>query len=335
MRVTYQFRKTCKGQQRGYILLTLMLAVALLAIGAAAMAPEFVFQMKRDREEEMIHRGVQYSRAIRRYYKKFGRYPTRVEELENTSNVRFLRQKYKDPITGKDFRFLHLTDVQALTMGAMAGGAAMGAAGATGFGANGQMGAGMAQQAAMAQASMAQAAMAMAQTGATQNPFGGASNSGSPGSGSSNSSDSETPAAKGGSFSLGKSSSSGDSLSGQVFGGGPIVGVASISKAETIREFNSKNHYKDWQFIYSPIMDRGGLITGPFQPNQGGLGGGGIQGASAIAGQPQQVRSGFGQQGQSGFGQQGQPSGQSSFGQSSFGSQQQQQPQAPASVPEQ
>ena len=68
--------------------------------------------MKRDREEEMIHRGVQYSRAIRRYVKKTGRYPTRLEELENTNNIRFLRKRYKDPITGKDFKLLHVGEVQ-------------------------------------------------------------------------------------------------------------------------------------------------------------------------------------------------------------------------------
>jgi hypothetical protein len=55
-------------------------------------------------------------------------------------------------------------------------------------------------------------------------------------------------------------------LSSAVFGGGPIVGVASISKATTIREFNHKNRYNQWQFIYDPTMDRGGLITTPAQP---------------------------------------------------------------------
>ena len=47
--------------QRGYILLTLLLLAAVLAIAAAAMVPLITFQIKRDREEEMIHRGVQYS----------------------------------------------------------------------------------------------------------------------------------------------------------------------------------------------------------------------------------------------------------------------------------
>ena len=101
MRVSNSFRKARGNRQQGYILLTLILFAVLLAIGAAAMLPEFTFQMKRDREEEMIHRGVQYSRAVRRYYKKLGRYPNTVEELQSTNNTHFLRKKYKDPVTGK------------------------------------------------------------------------------------------------------------------------------------------------------------------------------------------------------------------------------------------
>src|SRR5947207_13857419 len=98
--------------QRGYILLVLMLFVAVLAIGMLAMVERIDFQIRRDREEELIHRGVQYSRAVRRYFKKFGRYPTRIEDLESANNYRSLRKRYKDPITGKDFKLLHMTDVQ-------------------------------------------------------------------------------------------------------------------------------------------------------------------------------------------------------------------------------
>ncbi len=76
------------------------------------------FQIQRDREEEMIHRGVQYSRAIKKYFKKFGRYPTSLNDLENTNNLRFLRKRYKDPITGKDFKLLHYSEVQMMSMGA-------------------------------------------------------------------------------------------------------------------------------------------------------------------------------------------------------------------------
>ncbi len=98
--------------ERGYILITLILFVALLAIALTALAPVITQQIKRDREEELIHRGTQYSRAIKHYMKKFSRYPTRIEDLENTNNVRFLRKRYKDPITGKDFKLLHQGEVQ-------------------------------------------------------------------------------------------------------------------------------------------------------------------------------------------------------------------------------
>src|SRR5205807_7079366 len=100
------------SRESGYILLTLLLVVALLIVAMGAIVPSIAFQIRRDREEELIHRGVQYSRAIRAYFKKFGRYPTRIEELENTNNMRFLRKRYKDPVTGKDFKPLHMTDVQ-------------------------------------------------------------------------------------------------------------------------------------------------------------------------------------------------------------------------------
>ena len=88
----------------GGVMLTLLLAMALMIIFAAAIVPSITFDIKRDREEEMIHRGVQYSRAIRAYYKKFGRYPTKIEDLENTNKLRFLRKRYKDPLNSKRLR---------------------------------------------------------------------------------------------------------------------------------------------------------------------------------------------------------------------------------------
>src|SRR5205823_4084387 len=71
---------------------------------------------------EMIHRGVQYSRAIRNYYRKFGRYPTKLEDLESANNFRFLRKRYKDPITGGDFKLLHFGEVKLAFTGGMGGG---------------------------------------------------------------------------------------------------------------------------------------------------------------------------------------------------------------------
>src|SRR6202142_1429855 len=82
--------------QRGYMLINVMLSLGVAAIALLAVLPDTAQQIKRDQEEEMCHRGTQYMRAIKKFYTKFGRYPTRIEELENTNNLRFLRKRYKD-----------------------------------------------------------------------------------------------------------------------------------------------------------------------------------------------------------------------------------------------
>lgn len=226
MNLTAQSRRGPRAEgQRGYILITLMLFMALLAIAAAAIAPSVVFESKRDREEELIHRGVQYARAVRRYVKKFGRYPTRIEDLENTNNLRFLRKRYKDPITGKDFKLLHLGEVQ-LTF-------APGIAGAQAVGLN--------------PASLQQV---------SQSPVQGANGPSGPG----------TQVTAGGGAAPAPQDPNEQQPGNQVFGGGPIVGVASTSKDKTIRVFNKKEHYYQWQFIYDPSTDRGGLLNTPAQP---------------------------------------------------------------------
>src|ERR1035438_2855073 len=112
--------RSAKSQnpQRGYMLITLMLMVALMSIALLAVLPSIRLQIQRDRELEMQHRGTAYMRAIQHFYKKFGRYPSRVEELENTNNMRFLRKRYTDPVnidraTGKEkpFKFLTQLDI--------------------------------------------------------------------------------------------------------------------------------------------------------------------------------------------------------------------------------
>ncbi len=253
-----------RGGENGYILIALILIVALLTIAAAAIAPSIAFQVKRDREEEMIHRGVQYSRAIQHYYKKFNRYPSRIEDLEDTNNLRFLRKRYKDPITGKDFKLVHLSEVQI----ALAGGGG-GVAGLT----PSSTGAGTGNQ-----------------FGQSSNAFPGASNgpgtSNQSASGNTTSSANQQPGGPAG-------ATGGDNLTGQTFGGGPIAGVESTSKAQSIRAFNKKDHYNEWLFIYDPQSDRGGLIRTPYQPSLMGA----VPMTQPGAGGAQGMPGGFGNQG--------------------------------------
>jgi type II secretory pathway pseudopilin PulG len=235
-----------RQSQGGYILLTLMLFIALLVIFATSAVETITQQVKRDREEELVHRGVEYSRAVRHYYKKFGRYPTRIEDLESTNSIRFLRKRYKDPITGKDFKLLHQGEVQMSFGAGLGGAAALSALAANAGGA----------QSPQAMAAGIAAAQAAAQPATPLNTN----------SGDADSSDTPSGAAPGAQAGPGSSSGTSPVGSGQVFGGGPIVGVVSTSKEQSIRSFNKKDHYNQWQFIYDPSSDRGGLLMTPNQP---------------------------------------------------------------------
>src|SRR3954470_291742 len=106
-------RRNRRRSQSGYLLMVLIFMMAVMILAMTAVAPRVAQQVKRDREEEMIHRGAQYARAIKRFYKKFGRYPNTIEQLENTNNLRFLRKRYADPMVedGK-WKFLHPGDVK-------------------------------------------------------------------------------------------------------------------------------------------------------------------------------------------------------------------------------
>jgi hypothetical protein len=249
-----------------------MLFVALLAIASMAWIERIDFQIKRDREEELIHRGVQYSRALRRYVKKFGHYPGRIEDLESTNNVHYLRKRYKDPITGKDFKFLRMNDVQSSFSPGAASGLAPGSPGAPDASSSLQGGAPGAlnlnnnvAQGGPGPSSIPGAPQNGDQTGAgdTAESDQAAQNGPQSGFGAQNS------RAAGG---LSPVSQTGSGNLGPSFGGLPIVGVASTSKDKTIREFNKKDHYNQWQFIYDPSTDRGGLLTTPNQPSLQGSG---------------------------------------------------------------
>lgn len=106
-----------RQQDGGYLLVAVLFVLALMAIAMTVEAPRLVQQIKRDREEEMIRRGTEYARAIKKYYKKFGRYPANLEQLDNTNQIRFLRKHYKDPLTkdGK-WKLLNYADIQSVLM---------------------------------------------------------------------------------------------------------------------------------------------------------------------------------------------------------------------------
>ena len=274
------------------MLLVLLLMISMMAIAALVVLTPMKFQIERDREGEMIHRGVQYTRAIRRYFKKFGRYPTKLEDLDSSNNTRYLRKHYKDPVTGQDFKLLHYGD-PGVRMGGAAGllgqgvqpnlnpGSDPSQPGA--FGGNGSaFGSGPAGSPPGSPFS----GPGQQQPGPGTAPGGQAAgtptDNSTPGQtpGDANSGGAYTPNSPGGAPSAGgptdaapgSPQSSGFGNGNQSFGGGAIVGVASTSKKDTIREFNHKKRYNEWQFMYDPSTDRGGIPMTPNQPMPPGVG---------------------------------------------------------------
>lgn len=133
-------RREHRGQ-RGYVLLVILLMLALLMIALVAVAPRIIQQIRRDREEETIHRGTQYVRAIRLFYRKFGRYPTSLKELQSTNNIRFLRKLYKDPLSpGGEWRLIHLGEAKVTPTGFTSGQATAPGQPGTGAGTMGGLG---------------------------------------------------------------------------------------------------------------------------------------------------------------------------------------------------
>jgi type II secretory pathway pseudopilin PulG len=341
-----------KLRDSGHLLLAILLLMAMMVIAATYEAPRIVQQMKRDREEEMIHRGTEYARAIKKFYKKFGRYPTTLEQLDNTNNIRFIRRRYKDPLTqdGK-WTLLHYGDIATLlnasapgvsaaslanaaqaNAGSPAGRQNSAFSGSSGFGSSGNANpaspggfgtssfgnSNQTQSISQLQSASPQtsgfgnsgqgSSFGSSASNTTGSSFGNTSNnqSGNP-SGSDQSSQNSGP----GGSNTNQPGGANSPFSSAQFGGGAIVGVSSVNKDPTIRIYNKKKTYNEWQFIYNPAMDQQNvLLKGPYSPTTL-MSNTNIGTPAGQLNQQNQQQSPFGQQG--GFGQQN----------SGFGNQQQ------------
>jgi len=269
--------------EQGYMLLGLIVAIALILIALSVAATEIAFSLRREREVEAVHRGNQYVRAIREYYLKNKHYPGSLEQLENTNNIRYLRQRYIDPMTGKDdWRMIAVgqnkTTVkgffgQPLTglptgggLGSAAGLASPGLGGAGGPGSPGTTavsgtgatsGAGGAAGSAAASAAGSAAGGAAAGTGA--GAAGPTDSSGAAG----------TLGSAGGLASAG-------GLGGTPGTSGPIMGVGLGATGSSLIELNEQTTYQSWEFLYDPRVEQlkaaAALNAGAGSAAAGGLG---------------------------------------------------------------
>jgi len=77
------------------------------------ISPPPTKKIKREKEDELYHRGMDHAIAIKRFVHKMGRYPASLEQLEDTNHIRFLRKRYKDPMTPEgEWRLVHVGEAQ-------------------------------------------------------------------------------------------------------------------------------------------------------------------------------------------------------------------------------
>jgi type II secretory pathway pseudopilin PulG len=85
-----------KLNERGFTLAGALTILAILAIFWALTLPLWARIKQRDKEEELIFRGNEYIEAIGRYHQKYGTYPP---DLETLQKMKFIRKLYVDPMT--------------------------------------------------------------------------------------------------------------------------------------------------------------------------------------------------------------------------------------------
>jgi type II secretory pathway pseudopilin PulG len=250
--------------EAGYSLLLAIFMVATSLIISAAILPSVLTQGRREREAEMVWRGEQYQRAIGLYFRKFGRYPTKVDDLvKQTNGVRFLRQAYPDPMNKEDgtWRFIYVgpngqligsVHGQSLLQGMMGSPMVPGGLGAgpgappippgatSGFGATtpGLAGQQMAQQQGQQPGQPTQPGQQAGQQA-------------------------------GGALAPDPLQSQPQPLQGAVIGGN-IIGVGSKVKQSSLRVYEGGDTYEDWEFIWNPNQQVGmpgqGLPASPGPP---------------------------------------------------------------------
>jgi hypothetical protein len=93
-----------RRNQGGYALLLVVFLTALLVVGTMSIGLRILTEGKREKEKEMIWRGQQYTRGVKLYYRKLGRFPNSLDDLTKPKigNIRFMRQAYKDPMNKED-----------------------------------------------------------------------------------------------------------------------------------------------------------------------------------------------------------------------------------------
>jgi hypothetical protein len=94
--------------ESGFAMLLVFAMAAAVAWVLYRELPRLAFEAQRNKEELLVERGGQYIRGIEVFVRKNKKLPQTIEELEQTNGTRFLRKRYRDPLTGTDdWRLIH------------------------------------------------------------------------------------------------------------------------------------------------------------------------------------------------------------------------------------
>ena len=105
--------RTARAAQRGHLLVILMMGLAVMLIMMTAAAQSWTFQMRRERELELIFRGEQYVKALDAFRKASGgAFPIgdlKVLAQKNAGGIRFIRKLYPNPMDPNgEWQYLYL-----------------------------------------------------------------------------------------------------------------------------------------------------------------------------------------------------------------------------------
>lgn len=293
-------RQTTPTGDEGFMMLLALVMVFLVLLTLSVAAPRIAKSIQRDREVESEHRAQQYVRAVRIFYLKFKRYPNSIEQLEKTNNQRFLRQRYVDPLTGKDnWRLIHVGENQTKVKGFFGEelpglptglGSAAGLSSTTGGSAFSSPGSGTPGGSAFGSGAGGTSAFG----GTTPNGPAGSSAFGQTGAGAGTG----TGSATSGTTSTSNGIARQDATTFTGGGGAPIIGVGSAKSGEAMLIVNEQTTYETWEFLYDPRIEQlysKGTLLGGVSSGSGTSGFGNGSGTNNGFGNPSNL--GFGNNG--------------------------------------
>ena len=220
----------------------LLVALAIMAILLSIAMPVWRHEAQREKEAELVFRGEQYARAVMLYQRQFAN--ALPPSLDILLNDRYLRKKYKDPITGRDFQLLSGASAQAnagVPGGQVAGSRTPGGPVTSGT------------------------PTGTTATTGTSSAFGRSGMQTNNGTGSG-----RATGTSAGGFGLGAGVGAG--IGGTVPGG--IMGVTSTSSAKSLRLYNGRGVYNEWTFVaVQRNLTAGGGAQGADTPGGTGRGG--------------------------------------------------------------